>query len=828
MGAIPTLRTTVRKAAPSLLKAADELCECWLKSTIEKVRDDPRQFRPKQINDPIWGTVELRPAEVALLDSPLLQRMRGVKQLGLAPLVFPSASHDRFEHIIGVVGAVDRIVDALNRQIERWNGEKEQAGEAVSPILLDDRRALRLAAIFHDLGHGPFSHAIEPVLDVAPPLGALDATEVTRWRQDIAELRKELMAAYSLNSKPATSELLAIAFVMSAPVGELLSMPMFSSEKMSGADLQARIAACIIGGLEGPGATHLSTLISGQIDADRLDYLARDAHHAGLEIAFDTHRLLSKLEVLQVRDANLKNSDNDLRKRIERSEHGVFYEVGIAAAGYGSFELMLIGRTFLYDRLYHHHKVRAAEAMAQRMLLVAERDRKQRFELAEIFQSIGDDTFIRVIAQEIQHPSITVQSEAAARLAKGILSRELLHRAFAFRGRLIGSPPGLEDATALANRDRQWRDVVKATGNLQGRYELGVEIHRVALEIADALIAGGKKEEGEFYRQALEKCGPELVIADLPGNKADAIRILARYPDGSLKAPEFSFNPHKWTEAYEQQKRTGYVFCPKECVPAIALASRIVFLQRFGIALGEDADGYIKVEKATEDSWLAVLVKARLLDAEVAATLTTKRYSLLRVREDDLALPSEWIENDPDLAAKLVAPLNRYLRGGLTMDGLEALKKTLESLWRFVDKWFAGPRVTGELASERELQEAVADHLRATLDVEEGTKVGGGELDLFVGDHVLIENKFKSAQSNPANLAKSAGMQGRRYTLALRGQVIIVISAYRHKKGEVVPNRSGVVSVQQVTREDGNRAEIRISLPFGCPKPSSETPEMET
>lgn len=815
------LRTRAEAVAPALIADIDALCTKWLAATAERARSDPKQFRPKQINDPIWGSIELRPAEVALLDAPLLQRMRGVRQLGLAPLVFPSATHDRLEHIIGVIGAVDRMCDALSRQIDRWNSEHKVAGEQLPAIRPCERNALRLAALFHDLGHGPFSHALEPVLDVVSPIGATNLAENNSWRNDLAALRAMLITEYSLNARPATSEVVAIAILLSKPVGELLAGPLFATEEMPGHELQHFIAACLIGALDGPGATHLSQLISGQVDADRLDYLARDSHHAGLEIGFDTHRLLAKLEVLQVRDSNLKSADKALRQRISTSQHGVFHQIGIAASGYGSFEQMLIGRTFLYDRLYHHHKIRAAEAMAQRMLLVAERDRGCRFELAEIFLSVADDTFIRIVSGEVTHASIDIQSPAAAGLARRLLQRDLLHRAFAFRGRLIGSPPGLDELESKANRDAQWREVAKATSELKGRYELGTEIHGVALEIAAALGSGPTAATGAQLTEALTACGPEQVIVDLPANKADAIRILARYPDGSLKPPEFSFNPHKWTEAYEQQKRTGYVFCPKDCVPAIALAARIVFLKRFGIAMGEDADGYIKAGQTTDEGWLQLLIDAGLLDQDVADALTTKRYSLLRFRETDLGLPADWIAGDPDLAVKITAAINRNVPGGLTNDGLEALGKVLPQLWRFVDGWFE-EHLTGDVENEADLQKRLRTHLRATLAVEEGTKAGGGALDLFVEDQVLIENKFAGAETQPGKTGKSAALQGRRYTLALRGQVIVVVNAYRHKVGSIVPDKHELIKVGKVSEADGNRVQIRIDLPFGAPVPSAE------
>jgi hypothetical protein len=818
----------LRKVAPTLASQVDELCAIWLAPLEAKLKAGTKsQFRPKQINDPVWGSIELFPWEVALLDSPMLQRMRGVRQLGLAQLVFPGAGHDRLEHIIGVVGAVERMIRALQRQIERWNLENKPLGKSLVEIRDQDRYALRLAGMFHDLGHGPFSHAMEPVLEHVSPLGGVESGD-SQWRMEIRLARNELKRLYSLNNSPATSEVLAVMFVLSDAVSRVLSSDRFFTQGMvSGVELQERIVACIIGGVEGPGADHLSAVVSSQIDADRLDFLSRDAHHAGLEIGFDTDRLLSRLEVLQVRDDNLDTADQSLRERIGRSPEGTFLQIGIAASGFGSFEQMLIGRTFLYDRLYHHHKVRSAEAMAQRLMVVAERDRKRRFDLKEIFVSIGDDTMLRIMAEEVIHPKIKTSSPAAAGLAKAILNRELLHRAFAFRGRFIASPPGFEKDIAERNRTELWRQIVKELDDLNQRYLLGQEIHALAVRIAETIKnAGIASEEMDNFIIALGQAGPEQIIVDLPVRKAAAIRILARYPDGTLKVPEFSFNPVKWADAYDLQKRTGYVFCPKEMVPIIALATRIVFLGRFGVTMGTDADGYIKAGQSIDANWLEPIVAEGIIDTEAAETLRAKRYSLLRVRSDNLAVPEGWLKQDPDFAASLAVSINKYLRGGLTAKGLDVLHKTLAALWAFVDNWYAGTRLTSELELEAGLQKFIVEHLRAhALSITEGSAVGGGELDVFVEDELLIENKFHRETTNPDKVATGGGMQGRRYTLALNSQIVVVLLGYQLPPKTPVPQKIDTVKISQIVEEDRNRVEIRISLPYGAPVPSSEKPQ---
>jgi hypothetical protein len=107
----------LRVAAPKLVAEVDGLAEAWLGSVLgrlDAIRDGIEEIpKSKQINDPVWEVITVEPAEILLLDSPLLQRMRGVRQLGLAHLVFPGATHDRFAHICGVLEAAARMYSAL-------------------------------------------------------------------------------------------------------------------------------------------------------------------------------------------------------------------------------------------------------------------------------------------------------------------------------------------------------------------------------------------------------------------------------------------------------------------------------------------------------------------------------------------------------------------------------------------------------------------------------------------------------------------------------------------------------------------------------------------
>ena len=113
------------------------------------------------IRDPLWKNIRVDPLALRLVDTPAFQRLRYVRQLGLAYLVYPGASHSRFEHALGAYHLAQRALSLFaERGLER----------EISP---DACRIVRCAALLHDIGHYPFSHALEEI-------GALHHEEVAR------------------------------------------------------------------------------------------------------------------------------------------------------------------------------------------------------------------------------------------------------------------------------------------------------------------------------------------------------------------------------------------------------------------------------------------------------------------------------------------------------------------------------------------------------------------------------------------------------------------------------------------------------------------------
>lgn len=231
----------------------------------------------KVIHDPIWGTNRFSWRELALIDTPLFQRLRVIHQTGLAHYVYPSALHTRFEHSLGVVTIASRIFDAL---AQRHSGDLQTIVTAVMgqtdipQAVAKLRQELRLAALLHDTGHSLFSHASERVYSKIPLLKkAVD--ELSSF------VGKEKGAGEVLSFCLAQTD--AVAGVLKRAEEKILKSE--SRGEFTGALDLGNVALMIVGRSNHPFLQFLGDIVSSGFDADKLDYLLRDAVAAGLPFA---------------------------------------------------------------------------------------------------------------------------------------------------------------------------------------------------------------------------------------------------------------------------------------------------------------------------------------------------------------------------------------------------------------------------------------------------------------------------------------------------------------------------------------------------------------
>lgn len=557
-----TLRRQIREAAPRLWTRIKGLVEPWTGPIIENLnrKGGGKPPFPRTFNDPVWGGIELFPWECAILDSPLLQRLRGIRQLGLAHHVYPSAQHTRFEHTLGVVEAAQRMIESLQKNARHHQSFGTDQDPDVPLPEQFDVRSTRLAALLHDIGHGTFSHVTEPLIRAC-------------FSEEFKQVDEILRQEFEGVTKIATSEAVAVLFVMSEGMQKVLEHPALGAVNRP-KDLAPAIASRILGSRSCLTATYLSGVISGPLDADKLDYMARDSLHTGLPIAMDVNRLISKLEVVIVTPDNAPNPD--LRQRAEGEPRRRFYEMGISLAGLSAFEQMIVGRVILYDRLYHHHKVRAAEALVRSLFAVVADETGGPPQIDEFYSEVSDDGVIAVLAGHLKSRAIKSGQQWAQTMGTALLSRNLYHRAFAFASRFIGGLDRMPEEEQDETRALLWTSVVNfLCDNDKAVRELASWIHDKATKLAEII-----PELGELGKSLSR----EHILVDLPVSKAGprGSDILTRTEGGQIATPNLFFDPERWSQAYESQKYSGFVFCPKRFVPLVALASDIVFFDNLG------------------------------------------------------------------------------------------------------------------------------------------------------------------------------------------------------------------------------------------------------
>ncbi len=256
---------------------------------------------PKIIRDPVHNIVPFENTSddrllLSLINTKEFQRLRRIKQLGLSQLVFPGADHSRFAHSIGVLQVARRFLDRVSREC---------------PGCVDDeqRTVVLVAALLHDVGHGPFSHAFEKVTG------------------DKHEKR-----TYEIVRDPST-EVSGCLRDFSSTLPDRLSV-FFDEDIEEGERTQAEIPA------------YLTQIVTSQLDADRFDYLLRDSYATGTDYGqFDLEWLLQHLHV------------DDTKGRFYLSHKALF-----AAESY------VFARYHMYRTVYFHKTTRAAEVMLRLLL----------------------------------------------------------------------------------------------------------------------------------------------------------------------------------------------------------------------------------------------------------------------------------------------------------------------------------------------------------------------------------------------------------------------------------------------------------------------------
>lgn len=259
------------------------------------------QWILKLFRDPVHGFIELGDAEVQIVDTPLFQRLRRIRQLGFSHLVYHGAEHSRFGHSLGALHIADRVLSTLIDTPSYTCDDRQRED------LQNARNVIRMAALLHDIGHTPFSHSLEFVC-------SSDGTETSHEDYSAIIVENYNQIASVLEDKLCVSP---------RKVGALI---------------------------RGIGPPLQKDIIVGYLGVDRIDYLLRDSYYCGVKYGiFDYHRILATLRVAKMR----KNEETVETIAVDR-------EKGIHA-----LEEYVLSRYWMYQQVYHHKTKCCFEAMIE-------------------------------------------------------------------------------------------------------------------------------------------------------------------------------------------------------------------------------------------------------------------------------------------------------------------------------------------------------------------------------------------------------------------------------------------------------------------------------
>ena len=313
-----------------------------------------------EIRDPIHGLIEYNEQEEKILNTRVLQRLRGIKQLALANLVYPGANHTRFEHSIGVMSVADKMGRQLKLKLKQ-----------------EDISLIRIASLLHDIGHGPFSHVSEQVLEKYMDEEQKKIYDIEEIHEaitiDIIKQDKELNHVISEEEKNAVIDIIK--------KGRLRSIR--------------------------------KDIISGPMDADKLDYSLRDSYYTGVKYGvFDLDKVINSLTHIEM--------------------GGDEVQVGINEEGKYAVEQLLLAIYHMNVQVYRHRGRRITDAMTTKGINLALKEDIE--EIQKLYRYNGSKEYISHYLQFDDSALIRTIMKKGKADSKvyftGLINRKLLKEVF--------------------------------------------------------------------------------------------------------------------------------------------------------------------------------------------------------------------------------------------------------------------------------------------------------------------------------------------------------------------------------------------------------------
>lgn len=528
---------------------------------LEKYLEDIHYTEDKQIFDFVWGPVEFNSGEIAILDSPLIQRLRKIKHLGLAGYVYCNADYSRFSHTVGVFFIANKMANIIRKNDKNNEGDFSFVQVA------------RLAALFHDVGHMYFSHVSETFF-----------SEDTSYRRH--EMVKSVMIRFAevVDKRVPLHEILSVMIVNSPKTKELLykvgnALDGIKIKQERDIDRLVEYISCMIVGIANDKLLlPYHQIINGSVDADKCDYLSRDSRSTNVPVAVDIDRLIHKLSVVP-------SQNHEQRHDVWVDDGGtqVFYVPVIKASAEEALNQLLMSRNIMFRSVYYHQKVRTAETMLKN--LISEMNTlevKETMDFCNILKTTDD--FFGMNFSSVVTNSNSFTEEQLVKVNELAEKVDKLNYRFLLKRVCAISTENIEIS------DEKWFQFSK--------------------KIFQTLTPATLKELEECTAREYEKVcnilglkaigNESFMISEFPKYKPDNSKLDAKisYGNGQIKKASEVFQTETWMSSKDSRNKEHYLLTDSNYRGVVFLAFQKALYSLHGAKILDNSSAYSKVDSS--------------------------------------------------------------------------------------------------------------------------------------------------------------------------------------------------------------------------------------
>ena len=439
-----------------------------------------------EIRDPIHGLIALSQKEMDLINTKAFQRLRRIRQLAMAFLVYPGTLHTRFDHSIGVMHIAGQICERLK-------------------ITDEECKQVRLAALLHDIGHGPFSHVSEHLLD----------KHVSKPRNGGSTREK---------------------------IHEKVTVDIIKNDSEIGAVLNNTERQFVIEMIEGKTTRDFRRdIVSSDLDSDKMDYLLRDSYFAGVKYGtYDLEKIIESCRVHCEEDESY---------------------LAVSDGGIYALEQLLLAKHHMTQQVYSHRVRSISDAMIVRGIQLAIDEENQ--ELKQLYRYDGTSEFIENYMEYHDERLIDILKRCSQEKARNIFDR--LYRRKLFK--MIGELPLKDVDSAPAKRrllqmddepnkqKRKWEERIAEHLEIDPDYVIVNKLHirnpnyrsRSYSLNPEAIMIFDEKQRN---LKSLSSYATELILARQPADEADLETVQVYVP------------PDGWNRQHEEPQIQDILLAP--------------------------------------------------------------------------------------------------------------------------------------------------------------------------------------------------------------------------------------------------------------------------